>query len=91
MTDESRLLKNVIILENREKLSVTGVMDVLSFDEASIICECQRGALIIKGENLHVGRLDLDKGDIDVDGTITSLSYDDKSIKQGSFLGRLFK
>ncbi len=91
MAEESRMLKNVVILENREKLSVTGVLDVLSFDDLSIICECQKGALIIKGENLHVGRLDLDKGDMDVDGTINSISYEDKGLDKGSFWGRLFK
>lgn len=90
MADENRLLKNVVILENREKLSVTGVLDVLSFDEGEIVCECGKGALYIRGENLHVGRLDLDKGDIDVDGLITSLVYEDSSQK-GSFFGRLFK
>lgn len=91
MAEDSRLLKNVVILENREKLTITGVLDVLSFDEETVVCECQKGALIIKGENLHVGRLDLDKGDMDIDGVITSLNYDDKGFKEGSFLSRLFR
>ncbi|MCC8013874.1 MAG: sporulation protein YabP [Eubacterium sp.] len=91
MAEENRLLKNVVILENREKLSVTGVLDVLAFDEQQIICECEKGVFYIKGDNLHVSRLDLDKGDIDVDGLITSLVYEDKAGSRGSFLGRLFK
>ncbi len=91
MADENRLLKNVVILENREKLTVTGVLDVVSFDENEILCECQKGVLYIRGENLHVGRLDLDKGDIDVDGLISSLVYEDGASGKGSFLGRLFK
>ncbi|MCD8090787.1 MAG: sporulation protein YabP [Clostridiales bacterium] len=90
MAEENRLLKNVIRLENREKLSVTGVLDVVRFDEFEILCECEKGALSIKGENIHISKIELEKGDLTVDGLITSLVYEDKQLK-GSFLKSLFK
>ncbi|MCD7904212.1 MAG: sporulation protein YabP [Clostridiales bacterium] len=90
MAEENRLLKNVIRLENRERLSVTGVLDVVRFDEFEILCECEKGVLAIKGDNLHITKIELEKGDLLVDGAVTSLVYEDKSVK-GSFLKSLFK
>ncbi len=90
MAEENRLLKNVIRLENREKLNVTGVLDVVRFDEFEILCECEKGVLSIKGDNLHISKIELEKGELTVDGLITSLSFEDKAVK-GSFFKSLFK
>ena len=61
-------------LENREKLSVTGVREVESFDENAVVLHTARGVLIIRGENLHLKTLSIDGGQIAVTGTIGSLS-----------------
>ena len=78
-----------IVLEEREQLSVSGVEEVESFDEATIVLTTTRGTLIVRGENLHLQLLRLDGGEVLVDGTVDSLSYEDAA-PAGGFFGRLF-
>lgn len=83
-----------LILNNRRTCNLTGVNDVLSFDENEIILETDQGMLMIKGNELHVNRLTLDKGEVDVDGRIDSFTYSEQSgmgTKGESLLSRLFK
>lgn len=83
-----------VLLANRKSGAFSGVVDVLSFDVAEILLETELGMLLIKGHDLHVNRLSLEKGEIDIEGRIDSLTYSDvKSAgKQAeSFFGRLFK
>ena len=77
-------------LEGREKLTVSGVEDVERFDEASIIMSTCAGTLVVTGENLHIGKLSLDGGELHVDGRIDSVAYEDGSSDQGGFFRRLF-
>ncbi len=79
---------------NRESLSVTGVVDVLAFDVSEVLLECSLGLLAIRGTDLHVNRLTLEKGEVDVAGKIDSMTYSDVGTyrKQGeSFFSRLFR
>ena len=64
-----------LILNNRRTCNLTGINDVLSFDENEIILETEQGMLMIKGNELHVNRLMLDKGEVDVDGRIDIFTY----------------
>lgn len=83
-----------VLLANRKSGTFSGVVDVLSFDVAEILLETELGMLLIKGNDLHVNRLSLEKGEIDIEGRIDSLAYSEvKSAgKQAeSLLGRLFK
>ena len=86
-----------IHLENREKLNISGVKDVLSFDDQMVILETELGLLTIKGENLRINKLSIDTLDVSIDGMINNLSYSsntsDKKIggKNNSFLNKLFK
>lgn len=83
-----------LILNNRRTCNLTGVNDVLSFDENEIILETDQGMLMIKGNELHVSRLTLDKGEVDIDGRIDSFTYSEQSgmgAKGESLLSRLFK
>ncbi len=83
-----------VLLVNRKSGAFSGVVDVLSFDVAEILLETELGMLLIKGHDLHVNRLSLEKGEIDIEGRIDSLTYSDvKSAgKQAeSFFGRLFR
>ncbi len=83
-----------LILNNRRSCNLTGVNDVLSFDENEIILETEQGMLMIKGNELHVNRLMLDKGEVDVDGRVDSFTYSEQSNMGGkgeSLLARLFK
>jgi len=64
-----------LILENRSKLSVSGVLDVLSFDDQIVIIETELGLLTIKGETLRINKLSIDTSEVIVEGQIDSISY----------------
>ena len=88
---ESRILQN-LILENREILNLTGVLDVLSFDDQVVILETELGLLTVKGENLKINKLNIDTAEVIVDGKISDLSYSDSQEKDDkSFLSKIFK
>ncbi|MDO4169645.1 MAG: sporulation protein YabP [Lachnospiraceae bacterium] len=79
---------------NRNKGTITGVRDVVSFDVAEIILETELGLLSIKGNNLHVKRLTVEKGEVEIDGSIDGFQYTEQKEKGAggeSLLGRLFK
>ncbi len=83
-----------IILENREKLTVTGVVDVLSFDDQIVIVETQLGLLTIKGEELRINKLSIDSLEVIIEGEIFNLGYSDANVNKknnGSLLGKIFK
>ena len=86
------VIKN-LVLENREKLSVSGVLDVLSFDDQVVIIETELGLLTIKGENLRINRLSIDTSEVVVEGTIYNLAYSENDLdkKSSGFLNKIFK
>ena len=73
MTDGGVAAYHRLQLEGREKLSVSGVEDVVRFDENCIVTTTSAGTLIITGEELHIGKLSLDGGEMQVDGRIDAL------------------
>ncbi len=75
MQDNVTLHNHTLTLDNRETLILTGVMDVPGFDEENVSVKTDAGALIIKGEALHISRLSLDTGEVSVEGKINSLQY----------------
>ena len=77
-----------IILEEREQLSVSGVEEVESFDENTIVMLTNRGTLIVRGEELHIEKLSLDGGDLKVEGTVEALTFQDEA-PRGGFFARL--
>ena len=81
-----------VLLENRQKLNVSGVKDVLSFDDQVVIIETELGLLTVKGDNLKISKLNIDTGETIVEGNIGSLSYSDSHIKnEGGLFGKIFK
>lgn len=83
-----------LMLTNRRTCTISGVNDVLSFDVNEILLETEQGMLMLKGSELHVSRLSLDKGEVDIDGKVDSLTYSEAAgygAKGESFLARLFK
>lgn len=83
-----------LMLTGRRTCALTGVNDVLSFDVNEILLETEQGMLMIKGEELHVSRLTLEKGEVDIDGRIDSFTYSDVAgpgRKNESLLTRLFR
>ena len=83
-----------LLVHNRKAASITGVNDVLSFDIAEILLETEQGMLLIKGEDLHVKKLMLEKGEVEIEGKIDSFTYSELVKEQkggGSWFGRLFQ
>lgn len=81
-----------LMMENRKKLSITGVLDIDSFNEHGVIVLTELGILLIKGNDLHINKLSVDSGDVNIDGEIDSLTYTDPSDrKTGSIIKNLFK
>ena len=79
-----------VILESREELAVSGVEEVESFDENTIVMVTNKGTLVVRGKNLHLQLLSLDGGQVHVDGSVDSMTYEDDVRSSGSFLSRLF-
>ena len=82
-----------LLLENRNKLNISGVLDVLSFDDQIVIVETDLGLLTVKGDNLRINKLSLDTSEVIIEGEILSLSYSQKDLeKKGeSLLSKIFK
>lgn len=78
-------------LDSRRSLSITGVTDIDSFDEQMVALFTDVGELIIRGSGLHIGRIDVDSGELSLDGEIDSLEYTDNTAAKGGLLGRLFR
>lgn len=81
-------------MSNRSNIEITGVNDVISFDSNEIILDTESGLLLLRGEELHISHLTLEKGEVHVDGHVDSLTYSEanKTSKQAEkFFGRLFK
>ena len=77
-------------LVGRERLVVSGVEDVDRFDETGIVMSTTAGTLVVTGEDLHIGKLSLDGGELHVDGRIDSVTYEDEGQGRGGFFSRLF-
>ena len=78
-------------LLGRERLTISGVEDVERFDETGIVMSTTAGTLVVTGEDLHIGKLSLDGGELHVDGRVDSLAYEDGGRESGGgFLRRLF-
>lgn len=82
-----------LLLENRGKLNVSGVNDVLSFDDQVVIVDTELGLLTVKGENIRITKLSLDTAEVVIEGEISSLTYSNsKQDKSNStLLSKIFK
>ena len=81
-------------MQNRSVANLTGVREVVSFDENQIVMDTDMGLLTMKGKDLHVSRLTVEKGEVDVQGSVDSLAYSSNEAyrKEGqSLFARLFK
>ena len=78
-----------IIIENRSKIGITGVTDVISFDDQTIILDTVMGELTIKGENIKVNSFAVETGNLSVEGTVVAVAYTGSASKKG-LMSRLF-
>lgn len=81
-----------LILQNRKKLSVSGVLEVISFDEEEIVIKTSLGTLTINGHNLHISKTNVETGELILDGDISECIYSNSltSDNSGGLLKRLF-
>ncbi len=82
-----------VTLENRERLTVTGVTDVVSFDEECVVCETGMGMLVFKGGGMKVSSLSVGSGDLTITGSVDSMVYETGLSRKtkGSMFGKIFK
>ena len=93
--EEQRIIKtHKLNINNRKTSMVTGVLDVLSFDLNEILLETEMGMLMVKGTDLHVNRLSVEKGEVDLSGNIDSIAYSNVNQvnrQNENFFTKLFK
>jgi len=83
-----------LVIENREHTVVSGIIHVDSFDDEEVIMETEQGLLAVRGENLHIKQLNLEQGEVVIDGFVVELAYAEEKRSRGKdkkFLERLFK
>lgn len=82
-----------VVLENREKLNVTGINDILSFDDQVVILSTDLGMLTIKGSELKINKLNIDESEVKIEGNIASISYsqDSPERKSEGIFSKIFK
>ena len=94
MTEEKKIVGKTphsVILENRKAFTATGVSNVDSFDEQTIVAYTDLGELVVKGKNLHINKLNVETGELTLDGEISSLSYAEPQATGGGIFAKLFK
>ena len=92
MAEDFRLgeISHNVILEGPERLSISGVTEVVSFDEEEVVMETARGLLTVTGSDLHVDKLSLDIGELSLQGVIDGIVYADEQHRRGGFWSRFF-
>ena len=86
---EKEQMPHKLQLVDRQKLTMSGVTEVVSFDENTVILQTALGTLLIQGQGLQLKNLSLEGGQVAVDGTVTSLSYEEP--RQDGLFRRLFR
>jgi sporulation protein YabP len=89
--DKTPKWRHQITLVDREELSIEGVQSLGSYDEKEVIAETEQGVLVIKGDGLNLKQLNLDQGNIVVEGLITGMLYEDDAKQKKGLLERFLK
>lgn len=94
MEEKKEIRPHSCLMSNRSSVALTGVREVVSFDENQVIIDTDLGLLTIKGKDLHVSRLTVEKGELDVDGTVDMLAYSSNEAyrkERQSLFARIFR
>ncbi|MGN0159498.1 MAG: sporulation protein YabP [Brotaphodocola sp.] len=75
MDEKTGIRPHSCLMQNRSSVSLTGVREVVSFDEEQVVMDTDMGLLTLKGKELHVSRLTVEKGEVDIDGNVESVAY----------------
>lgn len=90
MEENIAMIHNVII-ENRKRLNISGVKDVINFDDETILIDTHFGKITIKGEGLHIESFNTQTGDLSAEGQIHAVVYMSDVKNSTGFFSRLFK
>ena len=90
MGEDKLQMPHKLILNERRQLTMSGVTEVISFDETAVVLRTELGTLLIQGRDLQLKTLSLEGGQVAVDGTVTSLSYEEPR-PAGSWLRRVLR
>lgn len=88
MAQKQTELPHGFTLQDRKKITMSGVSDVQTFDEKQVIIRTTQGKLVIRGSGLHVDQLSLETGDLQLSGHIDTMEYTES---EGGFLRRIFQ
>jgi len=91
MSDIAKKLDHNLILNNRSSASLSGVTQIGSFDEHTVVLYTDYGEVTVSGSELNMSKLSVDTGDVDVSGVIKSIVYSDNGPKKESLIKRIFK
>ena len=97
MADERKILVSTkpivqnLMIENREKIKITGVLDVDSFNDLEIVAQTELGKLIIKGKGLKISKLNLENSELCIEGSVYLCEYEDKGKGGGGFFSKMLK
>ena len=93
MPDEKSMpsMPHNLVLEDRRLLTVSGVSDVDSFDEETVVVFTDLGELTVRGKDLHINRLSVEVGELTVEGSSSALIYSEETAKSGGFFSRVFR
>ncbi len=80
-----------LVLEDRRLLTLSGVSDVDSFDEETVVVFTDLGELTIRGSDLHINRLSVEVGELTVEGKISALIYSQEAAPKGGFFSKVFR
>ena len=91
MDEEKR--RHCVMIEDRERIIVSAVEDIESFDDEKVVVLCDMGEMTISGQNFKINKLNVDDGELIIEGIIDELQYSERKeqISEGGFLGRLFR
>ncbi len=93
MAEEKKTVKvpHSLILENRKALTATGVSNVDSFDDQTVVAYTDLGELVIKGNGLAISKLNIETGELTLSGEISSMTYTENQSSNGGFFSKLFR
>ncbi len=86
---EQEHLPHKLQLVERKQLTMTGVTEVISFDDATVVLQTSLGTLVVQGQELQLKNLSLEGGQVSVSGTVSALIYEEP--RQGGGWRRLFR
>ena len=90
--DDKKMKNHNVIMENRTRVNITGVLDIHSFDDELILAETEEGILTLKGNELKMNKLNLDNNELMVEGKIIALIYSEtEQGKKNGMFGKIFK